>query len=114
MDIAELVAPGQVIGIDVDEGQLEVARANAKERGLTNVSFEQANVYALRFADSSFDAVLAHTILVHLDDPLRALREFKRLLKPGGVVGISDDDLDTIVFRLKILSYANLLNSLYR
>jgi ubiquinone/menaquinone biosynthesis C-methylase UbiE len=98
LDIAELVAPGQVIGIDMDEGQLEVARANAKERGLTNVSFEQANVYALRFADSSFDAVLAHTLLVHLDDPLRALREFKRLLKPGGVVGISDDDLDTIVF----------------
>jgi ubiquinone/menaquinone biosynthesis C-methylase UbiE len=98
LDIAEYVAPGQVIGVDMDEGQLEVARANAKKRGLTNVSFEQGDVYALRFTDSSFDAVLAHTLLIHLDDPLRALREFKRLLKPGGVVGISDDDLDTIVF----------------
>lgn len=98
LDIAEHVAPGQVIGIDMDESQLEVARTNAKKRGLTNVSFEQGDVNALRFADNSFDAVLAHTLLIHLDDQLRALREFKRLLKPGGVVGISDDDLDTITF----------------
>jgi len=98
LDIAEQVGPGQVIGIDIDRSQLEIARANAKERELTNVSFEQGDVYSLRFDDGSFDAVLAHTLLIHLDDPLRALRVFHRLLKPGGVVGVSDDDWDTIVF----------------
>jgi SAM-dependent methyltransferase len=98
LDIAEKVAPGQVIGIDIDESQLEIARANAIERGLTNVSFEQGDVYALRFDDGFFDAVLAHTLLIHLNDQLRALRVFHRLLKPGGVVGISDDDWDTFIF----------------
>ena len=95
LDIAEHVTPGQVTGVDKDESQLEVARANAKERVLTNVSFEQGDVYTLRFADRSFDAILAHTLLFHLEDQLRALREFRRLLRPGGVVGVSDDDWAT-------------------
>jgi ubiquinone/menaquinone biosynthesis C-methylase UbiE len=98
LDIADLVAPGQVIGIDVDESQLEIARINAQKRGLTNVSFEQSNAYTLPFADKSFDAILAHTLLYHLSDPVRALREFYRILTPGGVVGISDDDLETATF----------------
>ena len=98
LDLAELVASGQVIGIDLDESQLEIARANAQQRGLTNVSFEPGNAYTLRFADNSFDAVLAHTLLYHLNDQMRALREFHRVLKPGGVAGISDDDLATATF----------------
>jgi len=98
LDIAELVAPGQVIGIDLDERQLEIARANAQKRGLTNVSFEQANAYTLRFTDNSFDAVLAHTLLYHLSDQVRALREFHRVLKAKGVAGIADDDFKTVTF----------------
>lgn len=97
LDLAERVAPGQVVGVDRDAGQLEIARANAAKRGLDNVSFEEGNVYALRFADESFDAVLAHTLLYHLSEPLRAIREFYRLVKPDGVAGISDDDWSTIV-----------------
>ena len=41
LDLAELVAPGPVIGLDMDESQLEIARQNAGQRGLTNVTFEQ-------------------------------------------------------------------------
>jgi len=96
LDLAELVEPGQVIGIDMDEGQLEIARVNARERGLTNVSFEPGNVYELRFDSGTFDAVLAHTLLYHLSDPLRALKELRRVLKPGGIAAISDDDFDTV------------------
>jgi len=96
LDLAELVAPGQVIGVDMDAGQLEIGRANAKERGLTNVTFEQGNVYELRFDSGTFDAVLAHTLLYHLSDPVRALKELRRVLKPGGIAAISDDDFDTV------------------
>src|SRR4030095_9288535 len=96
LDLAELVAPGQVVGVDMDEGQLEIARVNARERGLTNVSFEPGNVYELRFESGTFDAVLAHTLLYHLSDPLRALKELRRVLKPGGIAAISDDDFDTV------------------
>jgi len=96
LDLAEIVAPGPVIGLDMDETQLEIARQSAKERGLSNVTFEQGNVYQLRFAEETFDAVLAHTLLYHLNNQLKALKEFRRVLKPGGIVAISDDDLDTI------------------
>jgi ubiquinone/menaquinone biosynthesis C-methylase UbiE len=91
LDLAEIVAPGQVIGLDTDSEQLEIARSQAQKRGLTNVNFEIANVYELPFADASFDAVLAHTLLIHLNDPLKALKEMRRILKPGGIVAISDD-----------------------
>ena len=96
LDLAELVAPGKVIGVDMDEGQLEIARNNAKERGLTNVTFEPGNIYELRFDAAMFDAVLAHTLLYHLSDPLRALRELRRVLRPGGIAAVSDDDFDTV------------------
>jgi ubiquinone/menaquinone biosynthesis C-methylase UbiE len=81
LDIAELVAPGLVIGIDVDD-----------------VSFEQGDAHALSFKENSFDAVLAHTILYHINGRLRTMREFHRVLKPGGVAGIADDDLRIAAF----------------
>ena len=96
LDLAELVVPGKVIGVDMDNGQLEIACANAKERELTNVTFEQGDVYGLHFDSGMFDAVLAHTLLYHLSDPVRALKELRRVLKPGGIAAISDDDFDTV------------------
>ena len=109
LDIAELVAPGQVIGVDRDESQLEVARTHAKERGLTNISFEQGNVYQLRFDDNSFDAVLAHTLLYHLSNHVGILREFHRILKPGGVAAISDDDFNTVTHSPESPSWRKLI-----
>jgi len=96
LDLADLAAPGPVIGVDMDEGQLEIGRVNARERGLTNITFAQGNVYDLRFDSGTFDAALAHTLLYHLSDPLRALKELRRVLKPSGIVAISDDDFDTL------------------
>ena len=97
LDLATIVAPGQVVGLDTDPGQLDIARSHAQKRGLTNVRFEVASVYELPFADSSFAAVLAHTLLIHLSDPLKTLKEIRRILKPGGIVAVSDDDFSTVV-----------------
>lgn len=98
LDLAARVAPGQVVGVDVDAGQLETARREAARRGLTNVHFEVANIYDLPFPDASFDAALAHTLLFHLPEPLRALGVLRQMLKPVGVVCVSDDDWGTRVF----------------
>ncbi len=90
--LAEIVAPGQVEGIDLDPGQIDRARAHALERGVSNVSFQPATLYELPFPADSFDVVFANTVIQHLREPLRALREIRRVLVPGGVVGLRDED----------------------
>jgi len=97
LDLAEIVTPGETVGVDVDAGQLELARAAAAARGLGTVRFEMGSVYELPFADASFDAALAHTVLHHLSEPLRALKELRRVLAPGGIVAVADDDFSTWV-----------------
>ena len=99
LDLARIVFPGNVTGIDLDSEQLDFARSEATKRGAKNVRFEQASVYKLPFPDSSFDAVLAHTLLMHLNDPPKALKEMRRVLKkPGGVIGVFDDDFGSFFF----------------
>jgi ubiquinone/menaquinone biosynthesis C-methylase UbiE len=89
-DLAEVVAPGQVVGLDIQPAQVEQAAALARERGLATVRFEVGSIYALPFPAASFDAVFAHQVLFHLSDPLTALREMRRVLRPGGVLGVAD------------------------
>jgi ubiquinone/menaquinone biosynthesis C-methylase UbiE len=98
LGLAELVTSGEVVGIDIEAGQLEIGREQALKRCLTNVRFEQASVYALPFGSEAFDAVLAHAVLYHLGRPLEALAEMKRVLKPGGVLGIRDADSEGNVY----------------
>ena len=91
--LAERVAPGEVVGIDVSAESIAFARGLADERGVTSVRFEVGDVYALPFEDATFDAAFSHAMLQHLAEPLAALREMRRVLKPGGVIGIADADL---------------------
>jgi SAM-dependent methyltransferase len=97
LDLAAAVAPGEVVGIDIEPQQVERARALAIERGVPNVRFEVGDVYAMAFPDGSFDAVFAHAVLIHLRDPLAALTEVRRVLRPGGVAG--SRDVTNISFR---------------
>jgi ubiquinone/menaquinone biosynthesis C-methylase UbiE len=90
--LAEHVAPGEVVGIDRSPDVIEQAQRLASERGVTNARFQTASVTSLPFDDASFDAVFAHTLLEHVRDPLAALREFSRVLKPGGTIGVRDAD----------------------
>lgn len=94
--LAERVAPGRVVGIDLNTAQSDEGRALARERGL-DIEFRSGDVYNLDFPDGSFDAVFAHTILQHLRDPVKALREIRRVLKPGGIVGVRDEDWRTVL-----------------
>ncbi|MFE9394164.1 methyltransferase domain-containing protein [Streptomyces flavidovirens] len=91
-DLAALVAPGRVTAVDAERGVLGRAREVAAERGLDNVEFAVADVHALDFPDDSFDVVHAHQVLQHVGDPVRALREMRRVCRPGGLVAARDSD----------------------
>lgn len=91
-DLARRVVPGSVIGIDLSLEVIELARRGAEATDGLNVSFQVGDVYDLQFADSSFDVVYAHQVLQHLSDPVRALREMRRVLAPGGLVAVRDAD----------------------
>ncbi|MBT2444261.1 methyltransferase domain-containing protein [Streptomyces sp. ISL-36] len=91
-DLAALVAPGRVTGVDTAQDVLGKARAVAAERGVDNVEFAVADVHALDFPDDSFDVVHAHQVLQHVGDPVRALSEMRRVCRPGGVVAARDSD----------------------
>src|SRR5262245_28992967 len=90
VDLAQAVTPGEVIGIDLREDALTHGRKLAQDRELSNVTFQVANVYQLPFPYASFDAAFACAVLQHLAAPVEALKEMRRVLRPGGVIGIVD------------------------
>jgi SAM-dependent methyltransferase len=92
VDLARRVAPGEVVGLDVAAEVVEQAEAHAREVGVGNVRFAVGDVYGLDHADASFDVVHAHQVLQHLTDPVAALRELRRVLKPGGILAVRDSD----------------------
>ncbi len=96
--LAALVPQGRVVGVDIEARQLDMGRREAQQRGIGNIEFHHASLYALPFADGTFHAVLAHAVLYHLAEPMKALRELWRVLKPGGVIGLRDADFDGDVY----------------
>ncbi len=90
VDFASVVA--RVTATEIDEGALSLSRDLAASRGVSNVDFAVQDVHALSFADDSFDVVHAHQVLQHVEDPVQALREMRRVTVPGGVVAARDAD----------------------
>lgn len=91
-DLAALVPGGRVTGIDRAPEILDQARATAAERGLDHTDFAVGDVQELAYPDGSFDVVHAHQVLQHVGDPVRALREMRRVTRPGGLVAVRDAD----------------------
>lgn len=83
---ARYVKNGEIVGVDIEESQLQIARDDAKNAGINNVLFKQASILDLPFEDNYFDVVFSHAVLSHLHDPIKALKEQKRVVKPGGIV----------------------------
>ncbi|MBU4335063.1 MAG: methyltransferase domain-containing protein [Actinobacteria bacterium] len=96
IDLGGYVA--QVVGIDASAQIVEVARAAAQQAGATNVTFEVGDAYRLPFDDDSFDVVHAHQVLQHLSDPVAALREMRRVARPGGIVAVRDSDYSAMTW----------------
>jgi ubiquinone/menaquinone biosynthesis C-methylase UbiE len=88
------VPQGSVLGVDISPTVLEQAKANAARKNLQNINFQTGNILGgLPFPDHSFDVVFTHQCLVHLSDPIKALREMKRLCRVGGIVASREGDV---------------------
>jgi protein-L-isoaspartate O-methyltransferase len=86
-------SPGaQITSIDVSETSLATAAAAVEAAGLTNVTFQRADLFARPFPPASFDHVFVCFVLEHLTAPLEALRALDTMLKPGGTLTVIEGD----------------------
>ncbi len=93
VDLAEHLQPaGSVVGIDGSEAVIDQARAHAADRKTSNIEFEVKSIYESGFESESFDAAYAHQVLQHLSEPVDALKEARRILRPGGFCAVREVD----------------------
>jgi SAM-dependent methyltransferase len=86
-------SPGaRFMSVDASAESIGEAKRNTDAAGLTNVTFEQADIFALPYQAESFDHVFVCFVLEHLSRPSEALAILKRLLKPGGTITLIEGD----------------------
>jgi SAM-dependent methyltransferase len=94
LELARRAAPdGRVLGVDIDESKLDLARGEADAEGLGNVAYEARDLSA-GTASERFDLVYARFLLTHLPDAVDAVRRLAAAARPGGLVALEDVDFE--------------------
>lgn len=90
---------GRVTGVDLSPYLVAAAERLAREEDLAErVEFRTGDTRRLDVTDGTFDAVVAHTLLSHVEDPLPVVKEAGRVLRSGGMLGIFDGDYASLTF----------------
>jgi SAM-dependent methyltransferase len=97
-DLAQKVAPGAVVGLDASSEVVAQAQAQLGGADSSHLRFEVGDLFALTYDDATFDVVHAHQVLQHLADPVAALVELRRVLRPGGLLAARDSDYSAFVW----------------
>ena len=82
--IEKTLKPESIIGCDISEGMMQVAREKCRRRGITNIRFEKEDCTALSYPDNSFDALTSSFGVRNFQELEKALGEMHRVLRPGG------------------------------
>jgi ubiquinone/menaquinone biosynthesis C-methylase UbiE len=86
-------AQGRAVGVEYAPAFVAEARSRIASEGLDDcVTVVEGNAYGLPFDDNSFDAARCERVLMHLDDPVAAIREMHRVVRPGGRVVVTEPD----------------------
>jgi SAM-dependent methyltransferase len=88
----------QIVSIDISPESLARAEERISGEGCTNVTFRKADICNLPFPANTFDHVFVCFTLEHIPDPLRALGNLKKVLRPGGTITAIEGDHGTVVF----------------
>src|SRR5258708_20614297 len=85
IQIARDFPESQIIISDILEESLNIGKKIAAEFALKNIGFIKDNILRSLFPDNRFDLVFSHVVIQHLPDYQEAIRELKRITKPGGI-----------------------------
>lgn len=86
LDFANILSHGSVMGVDIEQSQIEHSKNLMMERGIQNADFIMSNITKLPFEDHSFDVAYTNAVMWTLADPVAPLTELKRVVKPGGII----------------------------
>jgi SAM-dependent methyltransferase len=90
---------GPISAVDQSPILIDAARRLATEEGVgERIAFRVGDVHRLEFPDAGFEAVIAHTLISHVSDPLAVLQEAARVVRPGGTVAVFDGDYASWTF----------------
>lgn len=92
VDLAAIVHPAEVIGIDIDETHVAAARERATSQSAANLRFDLGDIMQLPFPDGMFDCVFVHGVVEYLTDPVGVFKEIHRVLRSGGMIGTRHGD----------------------
>jgi ubiquinone/menaquinone biosynthesis C-methylase UbiE len=98
VDLASYIPQGHITGLERVGDVLTQARALAKEKEVTNIDFVVGDANALDYPDGTFDVVVCHQVLQHVQDPVGILKEMKRVAKVGGIVAVRESDYGSFVW----------------
>jgi len=87
-----------IISIDISENSLAEAKQKIESEGISNVHFQQENIFNLPFEPESFDHIFVCFVLEHLPNPVEALSVLKTYIKPGGTITVIEGDHGSTYF----------------
>lgn len=100
LPVAKKLTNGRLVLADIQPEMIEMARMRLESKGLTNVDYYICNGESFDFPDNSFDRIFLVTVLGEIENRDIYLTEFKRMLKPNGILSISEQagDPDKLSF----------------